>query len=140
MQHLPERLASLVPEVQPLAELSTTASIDGADVLDVCVYSWTEQRALRQRGDAAGGADAGQAEDVDEEEFDTDGEEHGGGGDGEHADGGVVRTGAGDELDHDEEPADGEVPVEPVELIGVRIVPEYVGLLGQNLRRTASHR
>ena len=116
MQHLTERLARLVPEVQPLAELGPAAAVHGADVLDVRVDAGAKQRALRQRRDAAGRADTRQAQDVDEEELDADGEEHGGGGDGEHADGRVVRTRAGDELDHDEEPADGEVPVEPVEL------------------------
>jgi hypothetical protein len=116
VQHLSERLAGLVPQIQPLPELGATATVDSTDVFDVGVDARAELGAHGKRRDAAGGANAGEAEDVDEEELDTDGEEHGGGGDGENADGRVVRAGAGDELDHDEEPADGEIPVEPVEL------------------------
>ena len=138
MQHLSERLASLVPQVQALAELCASAAVDSADVFDIRIYAWSEERALGQRGDAAWSAVPEDAEDVDEEELDADGEEHGGGGDGEHADGWVARAGAGDELDHDEEPADGEVPVEPVELRNVSMV--YVHVWVRGLRRSASRR
>lgn len=122
MQHLAERLAGLVPQVQALAELCASASVNGTDILNVRVYTRSEERALRQRGNAARSAIAEEAEDVDEEELYTDGEEHGRGGNGEDADGRVARTGSCDELDHDEEPADGEIPVEPVELQGVSIM------------------
>jgi hypothetical protein len=37
VQHLTEGLAGLIPEVQSLAELSATRSVDSADILNVCI-------------------------------------------------------------------------------------------------------
>jgi hypothetical protein len=55
VKHLAEILAGLVPEVQTLTKLGTTRSVDGADILNVCVDAGAKRRALRQRRDAAGG-------------------------------------------------------------------------------------
>lgn len=116
MQHLSERFAGLIPQVKSLPELCATASIDGANVFDVGVDTGTELGALGKGGDTAGGTPTEHTQDIDDEKLDTDGEEHGGGWDSKDADGRVVRAGTGDELDHDEKPADGEIPVEPVKL------------------------
>lgn len=48
VQHDTERLASLVAEVQPLAEFGATRAVDGANVLDVGVDARTKRRALGQ--------------------------------------------------------------------------------------------
>jgi hypothetical protein len=48
VKHLTEILAGLIPEVQTLAELGTTRSVDTADILNVCVDAGAKRRALRQ--------------------------------------------------------------------------------------------
>jgi len=90
VQHLAEGLARLVAQVQALAELGASGTVDSANVLDVCVDAGAERGALGQGRDAAGRGDLHDAEDVDDDELDADGEQHGGGGHGEDADGRVV--------------------------------------------------
>lgn len=135
MQHLAEGLARLVSQVQALAELGASGSVNSADVFDVCVDARAQRGALGQGRDAAGGGDLHDAEDVDDDELDADGEQHGRGRHGEDADRRVVGACAAvgcqsrapsdggmdvrNQLNHDEEPADGEIPVEPVELSSV---------------------
>lgn len=92
MQHLAEAFAGLVAQVEALTELSATGSIDGADILDVCVDTGAEWCALWEGRDAAWGWDALDAEDVEEEELNANGEEHCGRGHGEDADRRVVGT------------------------------------------------
>lgn len=98
MQHLPKDLASLIPQVQSLSELRSARSVDGANVLDVCVYPGTERRPLGKGGDAAWGGDLEKAKNVYEEEFAAYGEAHGGGGDGEEADGRIAGACSTEEL------------------------------------------
>jgi hypothetical protein len=92
VQHLPERLAGLVPEVKSLAELSTTGSVDAANILNVCVDTGAERRTLGQRGDTARRGHIHDAQDVYYEELNTNGEHHGRGGHGEDTDRRVMGT------------------------------------------------
>jgi len=46
VEHRAEALASLVTEVQSLAELGTTGSVNSADVFNIRVDTRTERRAL----------------------------------------------------------------------------------------------
>jgi hypothetical protein len=94
VQHFAEVLAGLVPEVQPLAELSAAGSVHSADVLNVSVDAGAERRTLGQRGDTAGRGDLHDAQYVYDEEFETNGEQHRRRGHGEQADGRVLGTGA----------------------------------------------
>lgn len=41
VQHLTEGLAGLVAEVESLSELGASRSIDSADVLNVCIDTWS---------------------------------------------------------------------------------------------------
>jgi hypothetical protein len=92
VQHLAERLARLVPQVQALSELRAAGAVDGANVFDVRVDAGAERRALGERGDATRRGDFHDAQDVDDDELYADGEEHGGRGHGEDANGRVVGT------------------------------------------------
>jgi hypothetical protein len=133
VQHLTESLAGLVSQVQPLAELRASRSVNSANVLDVCVDSRAERRALGQRRDTAGCGNLHDAENIDYDELHTNGEQHGRRRHREHTDGWVVGTGAAtmslawvavkgeeknvrNQFDHNKEPSNGEVPVEPIEL------------------------
>jgi hypothetical protein len=92
VQHLAEGLARLVPQVQALSELGAAGAVDAADVFNVSVDAGAQWRALRERGDAAGCGDFQDAQDIDNDELDANGEEHRGRGHGEEADGRVVGT------------------------------------------------
>jgi len=92
VQHLAEGFAGLISEIEPLAELCASRSINSANVLDVCVDARAERCALGQRRDAAWCWDLHDAEDVDDDELDANSEEHGWCGHGEDTDGGVVRA------------------------------------------------
>jgi hypothetical protein len=94
VQHLAERLARLVTQIQALAELGAAGAVDGANVLNVGVDAGAEGRALGKRGDTARGGNLHDAQNVHDDELDTDGEEHRGRGHGEDTDWRVVGTGA----------------------------------------------
>jgi hypothetical protein len=94
VQHLAESFASLVAKVESLAELCATGSVHGANVLNICVNSRTERCALRKRRDTAGCWDLHDAQDVYNDQLDTDGKEHGWRRHGQDSDGWVVGAGA----------------------------------------------
>jgi len=116
VKHLAEGLASLVSQIQTLSELRAAGSVDSADVFNVGVDAGSKRCAHGEGADSAGCPNASDAKGVDDKEFEANGEQHGCGGNGKNADRRVVGAGSGDELDHNEEPADGQVPVEPVKL------------------------
>jgi hypothetical protein len=117
MEHLAEGLASLISQVQSLTELCSSRPIDSANVFNVGVDTRSKGSAHGQRRDATGRRYAGNAKNVDQQQFTTDSEEHSSGGDSENADRWVVRAGSSNQLDHNEEPTNRKIPVEPVELI-----------------------
>lgn len=114
VEHFAESFAGLVSEVKTLAELGTAGSVDGANVFDVCINAWAQGCADREGRDAAWCGNLSDAQDVYQEQLAANSEEHGGCRHGENSDRRVVRTGAGDKLNHDEEPSHGQIPVEPV--------------------------
>lgn len=116
MQHAPKRLTRHIAQVEALAELGATRAIDAAYVFDEAVDARAERGAGGDRGDADGGGDAEEAHGVDDDEFEAEGEDHAWDWHGEEADGGLLWDGADDEFDHNGDPGEGEVPVEPVEL------------------------
>lgn len=93
VQHLAESFAGLVAQVEALTELGATRAVDCADVLNVCVDTGAEGGASWQGRDTAWSRDLHDAEDIDEEQLDADGEEHGGRRHGENTDRGVVGAG-----------------------------------------------
>lgn len=92
VEHLAETFASLVAQIEALAELGAAGAINTADVLNVRVDARAQGCALWQRGDTAWSWDAPDAEDVEEEQLDANGKQHGGRGHSEDADRGVVGT------------------------------------------------
>jgi len=129
VKHLAEGFAGLVAEVQSLAELGATRAVHSADVLDVGVDSRSEGSADGERRNPARGWDTPDAEDIDQEKFHADGEDHGGCGNGQQSDGWVMGTCAGNQFDHDKEPSNREIPVKPIQIPSVRANNSAAGIL-----------
>jgi hypothetical protein len=133
VKHFTELLASLISQIESLSELGSTGSVNGANVFHICVDSRTERGTHGKGGNSARCRDLEVAEEIDKEEFAPNSEGHGRGRHSEKTNRRVVWTGAAgdmlaevgekmergyvhDEFDHDEEPSDREIPVEPIKL------------------------
>ena len=92
VQHLAEGFAGLVAQVEPLAELGASGTVDGAHVLDEGVDAGAERCAHGQGRDSARSWLLHITEDIDEDQLNANGEEHSRCGHGEHTDGRVVGT------------------------------------------------
>lgn len=128
VQHFAEVLACLIAKIKALAELGTSRSVHGADVLNVGVDARAQGCTNRKRGDATWRGNFHDAKDVDEQELTADDEQHGGGRHGEETNGRVARRGAGYQFDHDKEPAKRQIPVKPVQIPSLGANDAAVGL------------